>query len=74
MPEWNSGVKIEVIFNEEYQPVDGRVAHLTSQLGIMVRDGQRVPLTFIDWTAVDESIKEGIWIEVKVRSLFTSLK
>lgn len=73
MPDWNSGTKLEIIFNKLFEPVEpeDRVAHLKTQLGVMVRDGQRVPLICLTWKAVDDSIKEGLWAEVKVRSSFT---
>ena len=47
-----------------------RAAQLKSQLGQIVRDGHRIPLTMIDWKSVGDDVKEGIWTEVKVYILF----
>lgn len=66
IPEWNTGVKIDIKFDSSFQPVGDRATQLKSQLGQIVRDGHRIPLTIIDWKAVGNDVKEGIWTEVKV--------
>lgn len=70
IPEWNTGVKVEVMFDSTFQPVGARAAQLKSQLGKIVRDGHRIPLTIIDWKSVGDDVKERIWTEVKVYLLF----
>lgn len=68
--EWNTGVKVEIKFDSTFQPVGDRAAQLKSQLGQIVRDGQRIPLTIIDWKSVGAEVKDGIWKEVKVHMSF----
>ncbi|KAL6225623.1 hypothetical protein ACLB2K_004472 [Fragaria x ananassa] len=46
-------------------PAPKRATQLKSQLGKIVRDGRRIPLTIMDWKSVDDKVKEGIWNEVK---------
>ncbi|THG22276.1 hypothetical protein TEA_017588 [Camellia sinensis var. sinensis] len=41
------------------------VAKLTTQLGIIVRNGNIVPLTFVDWNSVPDDIVDAIWKDVK---------
>ncbi|XP_004301917.1 PREDICTED: uncharacterized protein LOC101297846 [Fragaria vesca subsp. vesca] len=64
--EWNTGEKVNIIFDSKFQPVRERATQLKSQLGKIVRDGRRIPLTIMDWKYVDDKVKEGIWNEVKV--------
>nr|XP_011465505.1 PREDICTED: uncharacterized protein LOC101297846 [Fragaria vesca subsp. vesca] len=63
--EWNTGEKVNIIFDSKFQPVRERATQLKSQLGKIVRDGRRIPLTIMDWKYVDDKVKEGIWNEVK---------
>ncbi|KAM5577136.1 hypothetical protein ABKV19_007805, partial [Rosa sericea] len=65
IPEWNTGVKVEIMFDSTFQPIGDRAAQLKSQLGQIVGDGQRIPLTIIDWKSVGADVKDGIWKEVK---------
>lgn len=65
---WNTGAKVVVEFNDKFQPVGPNAKHLKSQLGILVRDGQRLPLTMLDWTSFGQDVMDGIWEEVKVFS------
>ncbi|XP_062028834.1 uncharacterized protein LOC133744808 [Rosa rugosa] len=65
IPEWNTGVKIKIMFDSNFQPIGERATQLKSQLGQIVRDGQRIPLTLLDWKAVGPDVKEGIWKEVQ---------
>ncbi|KAL6180598.1 hypothetical protein ACLB2K_047259 [Fragaria x ananassa] len=65
IPEWNTGEKVHIMFDSKFQPIGERAAQLKSQLGKMVRDGRRIPLTILDWKAVDLKVKEEIWDEVK---------
>nr|XP_011461038.1 PREDICTED: uncharacterized protein LOC105350533 [Fragaria vesca subsp. vesca] len=65
IPEWNTGVKVEVLLDSNFQPVGDRAAQLKSQLGKIVRDGQRIPLTIMDWKSVGKKVKDEIWKEVQ---------
>ncbi|KAL6184927.1 hypothetical protein ACLB2K_041062 [Fragaria x ananassa] len=65
IPEWNTREKVNIMFDSKFQPVGERATQLKSQLGKIVRDGRRIPLTIMDWKSVDDKVKEGIWNEVK---------
>ncbi|KAL6194344.1 hypothetical protein ACLB2K_035428 [Fragaria x ananassa] len=65
IPEWNTGENVNIMFDSKFQPVGERATQLNSQLGKIVRDGRRIPLTIMDWKSVDKKVKEGIWNEVK---------
>lgn len=70
MDKWNTGHKYALEFDEHFQLVGEFATKFMSQLGILIRDGQRVPLTYVDWPSVDDSIKESIWKEVQVRVIY----
>ena len=42
------------------------MSKLTTQLGIIVQNGNIVPLTFLDWNNVPDCIVDAIWKDVKV--------
>lgn len=65
MKKWGTGVKLHVIFNEDYKPLGDEGTKLIGQLGIMVRNPHRVPLTYLDWNVVPEDIKSTIWKEIE---------
>lgn len=61
---WGGVVKRKVKFDEGFHPLDQA---LKTQLGVMVRNCYRVPLTYLEWEDVPNTIKEDIWKEVKVQ-------
>ncbi|THF94665.1 hypothetical protein TEA_002879 [Camellia sinensis var. sinensis] len=63
--EWGTGKKLDIQFDENYCPIGDNVAKLTTQLGIIVRNGNIVPLTFVDWNSVPDDIVDAIWKDVK---------
>ena len=64
--EWGTGTKIQVKFDDKFQPVKNDGKKLKGQLGLIVRSGHRVPLTYLNWNVMHVDIKENIWHEVKV--------
>ncbi|KAG5561987.1 hypothetical protein RHGRI_004877 [Rhododendron griersonianum] len=62
---WGSGNKLKVQFDVNNKPLGDEGNSLTGQLGIMVRNSYRVPLTYLNWKSVPNHIKEGIWKEVQ---------
>ncbi|KAL6141937.1 hypothetical protein ACLB2K_060223 [Fragaria x ananassa] len=66
IPEWNTGEKVNIMFDSKFQPIGERATQLKSQLGKIVCDGRRILLTIMDWKSVDDKVKEGIWNEVKM--------
>ncbi|KAF5931753.1 hypothetical protein HYC85_027924 [Camellia sinensis] len=63
--EWGTGKKLHIQFDGNYCPIGDNVAKLTTQLGIIVRNGNIVPLTFVDWNSVPDDIVDAIWKDVK---------
>ena len=65
--DWGSGRKLHIDFNQYNQPIGPGSVKLATQMGMMAKDGNRLPVTFKDWRAVDESLKEKCWAEIKVQ-------
>lgn len=61
---------MKINFDSKFQPVGPGSVQLKSQLGLIMRDGHRIPLTYLDWKSVGDEIKEDIWDEVKVNLLY----
>ncbi|KAF7137195.1 hypothetical protein RHSIM_Rhsim07G0133200 [Rhododendron simsii] len=62
---WGSGSKLKVQFDVNNKPLGDEGNSLTGQLGIMVQNSYRVPLTYLNWKSIPNHIKEGIWKEVQ---------
>ena len=63
---WGSGQRLEVEMNQFMQPVGPNASKLLSQLGCIVRDGERAPLTYAKWIDMPNHVLEDIWRDVKV--------
>ncbi|XP_062019503.1 uncharacterized protein LOC133736085 isoform X1 [Rosa rugosa] len=46
-------------------PISENGKGFSSQLGILARDGQKVPLTLTSWTAMPDDVLDDIWKDVK---------
>ena len=68
--EWGTGKKLDIQFDGNYCPIGDNVAKLTTQLGIIVQNGNIVPLTFLDWNNVPDDIIDAIWKDVNVKVYF----
>ncbi|THG08410.1 hypothetical protein TEA_015068 [Camellia sinensis var. sinensis] len=64
--EWGTGKKLDIQFDENYCPIGDNVAKLTTQLSIIVRNGNIVPLTFLDWNNVPDDIVDAIWKDLRM--------
>ncbi|KAI8569421.1 hypothetical protein RHMOL_Rhmol02G0277800 [Rhododendron molle] len=62
---WCSVNKLKVQFDVNNKPLGDEGTALMGQLGIMVRNSYRVPLTYLNWKSIPNHIKEGIWKEVQ---------
>ncbi|XP_058190951.1 uncharacterized protein LOC131308153 isoform X3 [Rhododendron vialii] len=63
--QWGSGSKLKVMFDNDFQPLGDEGNKLKGQLGTMLRNPHRVPLTYLDWNSVPEEIKIAIWKEIE---------
>ncbi|KAI8549153.1 hypothetical protein RHMOL_Rhmol06G0004500 [Rhododendron molle] len=64
--QWGTGSKLKVMFDNDFQPLGDEGTKLKGQLGTMLRNPHRVPLTYLDWNSVPEEIKSAIWKEVEL--------
>ncbi|KAF7152725.1 hypothetical protein RHSIM_Rhsim01G0079900 [Rhododendron simsii] len=63
--QWGTGTKLKLMFNNDFQPLGDEGSRLKGQLGTMLRNPHRVPLTYLDWNSVPEEIKSAIWKEIE---------
>lgn len=68
--QWGTGTKLKVMFDNDFQPLGDEGNKLKGQLGTMLRNPHRVPLTYLDWNSVTEEIKSAIWKEIEVYVIF----
>ncbi|CAL5353229.1 unnamed protein product [Camellia sinensis] len=54
--EWGTGTKIQVKFDDKFQPVEDDGKKLKGQLGLIVRSGHRVPLTYLRWNVMHDNL------------------
>ena len=62
--DWGTGKKLAIDFDADFNPTGDNESKLTSQLGFMVRNGNIVSLTYVDWTEVPIDVLESIWADV----------
>ncbi|KAH7836263.1 hypothetical protein Vadar_034165 [Vaccinium darrowii] len=65
MKKWDTGAKLHVMFDNNFEPLGEEGTLLKGQLGTIVRNPHRVPLTCLDWDAIPEDIKSTIWKEIE---------
>ncbi|PRQ55215.1 hypothetical protein RchiOBHm_Chr1g0322131 [Rosa chinensis] len=65
MPEWGTGKLIHIEFDANWMLIIENGKGFSSQLGILARDGEKVPLTYTSWNAMPEDILDAIWKDVK---------
>ncbi|KAL9432776.1 hypothetical protein AB3S75_027738 [Citrus x aurantiifolia] len=63
--QWGSGKIMHLDFNSEWQVIGPNSNKFKTQLGIIARNGHKVPLTYVEWIDMPENILEDIWKEVK---------
>ncbi|KAF7142766.1 hypothetical protein RHSIM_Rhsim05G0034600 [Rhododendron simsii] len=63
--QWGTGTKLKVMFDNDFQPLGDEGSRLKGQLGTMLRNPHRIPLTYLDWNSVPEEIKSAIWKEIE---------
>ena len=63
---WGGGKKLELVWNARGQVIGPNATQYISQVGILVKDGNKLPLTYTDWRAMPEGSKERFWEDIKV--------
>ncbi|KAM1253997.1 hypothetical protein ACFX2I_042006 [Malus domestica] len=62
--EWGTGTKVHIDFDSKWKPIKENATRFSGQLGIIARNGQRVPLTYVSWTEMPDHVLDDIWKEV----------
>lgn len=65
--EWGTGVVMMLQLDEDDNVVGNNSGAFATQLGILAKDGNKLPLSYTDWRAVPTSQKDLVWTEVKVQ-------
>ena len=63
---WGTGQKLHVDFNSQWQPIGPNKNAFTTQIGLLAKNTNIVPLTCVCWTDMPTSSLDAIWKEVKV--------
>ncbi|KAM0981096.1 hypothetical protein ACFX1X_014497 [Malus domestica] len=45
--EWGTGTKVHIDFDSKWKPIKENATRFSGQLGIIARNGQKVPLTYV---------------------------
>ena len=64
---WGINQKLHLVFNDLGQPIGKSGTHLSTHIGIMVRNGEQVPLHYARWDDMPEDALDYIWNEVQVK-------
>ncbi|KAM1365372.1 hypothetical protein ACFX13_044379 [Malus domestica] len=62
--EWGTGTKVHIDFDSKWKPIKENATRFSGQLGIIARNGQKVPLTYVSWTEMPDHVLDDIWKEV----------
>lgn len=64
--EWGTGKVMLLELDSDNQVIGRNAVSFSSQLGILAKDGNKLPLSYTDWRAVPKTKKDLVWDEVKV--------
>ncbi|RXH83316.1 hypothetical protein DVH24_005569 [Malus domestica] len=56
--------KVHIDFDCKWKPIKENAIKFSGQLGIIARDSQKVPLTYVSWVEMLDHIIDDIWKEV----------
>ncbi|KAG9129231.1 hypothetical protein Leryth_006497 [Lithospermum erythrorhizon] len=62
---WGTGQKMMLQLNEHNQIIGKLDSAFASQLGVLAKDGKKLPLIYTDWRAIPGIYKDKIWTEIK---------
>ncbi|KAK9180459.1 hypothetical protein WN943_029668 [Citrus x changshan-huyou] len=65
--EWGTGKMLHLEFDSEWKPMGQNASKFNSQLGVIAKNGQKVPLTYLRWSDMPDDILEYIWTEVEYK-------
>ncbi|CAI9114593.1 OLC1v1015348C1 [Oldenlandia corymbosa var. corymbosa] len=65
--QWGTGNIMILELNENNQVVGVMASEFATQLGVLAREGHKLPLTYVDWRMMPKkSNKDDVWDEVKI--------
>lgn len=67
--QWGTGDKMMLDLNDKDQVVGSMASAFATQLGVLAKEGNKLPLTYTDWRALPMTMKNDVWVEVKVCQL-----
>ena len=67
METWGTNQKLHLVFNDLGQAIGKSATQLATHIGIMVRNGEQVPLHYARWDDMPEDVLDYIWTEVEVK-------
>ncbi|CAN6690799.1 unnamed protein product [Malus baccata var. baccata] len=62
--KWGTGTKVQIDFDSKWKPIKENATRFSGQLGIIARNGQEVPLTYVSWTGMPDHVLDDIWKKV----------
>ncbi|GAA0157311.1 hypothetical protein LIER_14607 [Lithospermum erythrorhizon] len=62
---WGTGQKMILQLNEHNQTIGKLASAFASQLGVLAKDGKKLPLIYTDWRTIPEIFKNKVWKEIK---------
>ncbi|CAI9111922.1 OLC1v1012266C1 [Oldenlandia corymbosa var. corymbosa] len=62
---WGTGEKMILELNDDNQVVGSMAAEFATQLGVLAKEGNKLPLIYTDWRALPKPMKDDVWAEVK---------
>ncbi|XP_021800731.1 uncharacterized protein LOC110744993 [Prunus avium] len=64
IPQWGTGNILHVTFDPEWKPIKANASLFSSQLGIIARNGKKIPLTYPTWNDMPDDILDNIWKDI----------
>ncbi|CAI9108239.1 OLC1v1007800C1 [Oldenlandia corymbosa var. corymbosa] len=70
---WGTGEKMILELNDDNQVVGSMAAEFATQLGVLAKEGNKLPLIYTDWRALPKPMKDDVWAEVKENTNLTDV-
>lgn len=64
--DWGTGKILMLELDDNNEVIGNNAGKLSSQLGIIAKDGNKLPLTYTDWREMPMRKKDVVWGDVKV--------
>lgn len=68
--KWGTGIRLEVDLTAEGTIIGKEYISLASNLGVLAKMGDKLPLTYTRWDSIPKELKDAMWEEIKVRKIW----